>query len=467
MANAVLNSIAVDAEPKRPIVELLTLAAPTVAQMASYTVMQFIDTWMLSHLGVEEPTAAANSGMMALSVLGFGMGVIWIVNTLVSQHFGRKDYRACGRYLWQGIWFAVVYSLLLLPFLPTAWKMFHLFGHSPQQVQLEGIYFRILLYAAVIKMTSTAFGQFLLAVNRPVEVFVAAVLGVGANIIAAWIMVFGTLGVKPMGVAGAAWGQNIGVSFELLLLVAFALRPKLVAKFNALDWKPRPAVLRTLMLVGLPSGAQFIADILAWSLFCNVVIGRLGEKAMAANTFMIRYMVVSFMPAIGFANAVTALVGRYIGAGKPEVAVQRAHLGFKVTAAYMMGCGVLFYIGRNQLIRVFSADPEILRIGAMYLTFAAIYQLFDAMYIVYNGALRGAGDTFVPAVATFGLCWGITVAGGFLAATFAPQFLAGPWVLATVYGIILGLFIGGRFLKGKWKEIRLEGGARELVPQLG
>ena len=45
----------------------------------------------------------------------------------------------------------------------------------------------------------------------------------------------------------------------------------------------------------------------------------------------------------------------------------------------------------------------------MLLIFAAVYQFFDAMYIVYNGALRGAGDTFVPAVMTGVLCWGITV----------------------------------------------------------
>ena len=52
----------------------------------------------------------------------------------------------------------------------------------------------------------------------------------------------------------------------------------------------------------------------------------------------------------------------------------------------------------------------------MLLIFAAVYQFFDAMYIVYNGALRGAGDTLVPAVMTGVLCWGITVFGGYAVA---------------------------------------------------
>src|ERR1700735_3918747 len=85
----------------RPLVELLHLALPTVAQMASYTVMQFIDVWILSRLGGTAPTAVSNAGMMAISSLSFGMGITIIVNTLVSQAFGRGEWRDCGKYLWQ------------------------------------------------------------------------------------------------------------------------------------------------------------------------------------------------------------------------------------------------------------------------------------------------------------------------------------------------------------------------------
>src|SRR4051794_26069154 len=99
--------------PARPLPELLRLAGPTVAQMASYTVMQFLDTWMLSRTNdpITAPTAVGNSGILAFSVISLGMGVLWVVNTLVSQAFGRKDDRACGRFLWQGVWFAVMFSI--------------------------------------------------------------------------------------------------------------------------------------------------------------------------------------------------------------------------------------------------------------------------------------------------------------------------------------------------------------------
>src|SRR5258706_12262459 len=74
--------------------ELLVLAAPTVAQMASYTVMQFIDTWLLSHYGSNkltglEPTAASNAGLFAFSLISLGFGAMFVVNTLVSHSYGR------------------------------------------------------------------------------------------------------------------------------------------------------------------------------------------------------------------------------------------------------------------------------------------------------------------------------------------------------------------------------------------
>src|SRR5262249_21134174 len=160
-----------------------------------------------------------------------------------------------------------------------------------------------------------------------------------------------------------------------------------------------------------------------------------------ANNYVFRYMAVSFMPAFGISTAVTALVGRYIGRGRPDIAIRRAHLGFAVAVTYMLCCGALFVLLRHQLIGLFTVDENVLRMGATFLIFAAVYQLFDAMYIVYYGALRGAGDTFVPALATAGLCWSITVVGGYLVARFATQLgPAGPWYVASIYGVILGSF---------------------------
>lgn len=446
-----------------PLRELLTLAAPTVLQMASYTLMQFADTYMLAVFSEQtgsraaEPNAAANAGLLTFALMSLGWGTIQIVNALVSQGFGRGERQVCGRYLWQGIWFAVLYGLAILPVLPFARVPFSWFGHEAVLVELQGAYLQITVSWCVFRLIGAAFSQFLLAINRPNLVLVAAVVGVGVNVLFNWLLIFGNAGFPRLGLAGAAWGTNLAVLVETGLLMAFAFSGRIRRTFNSLDWRWRRAEMRQVVTLGMPSGLQVVADVLAWSLFGVWVMAHLGSNAMAANNFMMRYMVLSFMPAFGISVAVTALVGRYIGMGRHDLAEKRAHLGFVICAVYMLSCGVFFFVARHDLMRVFTTDPEIARLGALLLIFAAFYQFFDAVYIVYVSALRGAGDTFVPALLTAGLCWGITLGGGLLVVTLRPDWgVAGPWTAATIYGVILGVVMYARFARGRWKSIRLE-----------
>src|SRR5258706_14850594 len=90
--------------PKHPLAELMHLAGPTIAQMASYTVMHFIDTLMLSRVGDESAAAAGTAGVFSFAPISFGVGVLMLVNTVVSQDFGGKGYHGCGGDLWPGNW---------------------------------------------------------------------------------------------------------------------------------------------------------------------------------------------------------------------------------------------------------------------------------------------------------------------------------------------------------------------------
>jgi multidrug resistance protein, MATE family len=445
---------------QRPIVEVLRLACPTVAQMASYTAMQFIGTWLLTRMGDTgdtAATAASNAGIFAFAIISLGMGVLFLVNTLASQTYGRGDHRNCGRWLWQGIWFAIAFSLPLVLLVAPLRIMFASFGHEAELVRMQTLYLLIVMSASGIKLVSTSFSQFLLAVNRPSAVLISAVIGVSANCAFAYTFILGKFGMPALGIAGAAWAQNVGVTVELLCLIWFASRPDIRRTFGLDQWRPRWAEFRTLLRLGIPSGLQIVAEVLAWAFFATAAVGLLGTKAMAANTYMFRYMAVSVMPAIGIGTAVTALVGRYIGRGRPDLAAQRAHIGFALAGGYMICCAMLFFFGRHVLIGFFTSDPEVLELGATLLLVAAIYQGFDAMYVVYVGGLRGAGDTLVPAIVTGVLCWSIMLGGGWLVARHLPSLgIAGPWMAASIYCIIMGIFMFARFSMGRWRNIHLE-----------
>lgn len=435
-----------------PLRELLTLALPSILQMVSYTLLQFADTYMLALVGDLEAAAAGSAGMIVFAFISFGFGVLLCINALVSQAFGRQDFQNCGRLLWQGIWVGLLLSVpLMLPVL-FARPIFHGLGHEPGLIALEAEYLIICLSFLPIKLATTALGQFLMATNRPNWVFVAAVVAVTFNVVADYVLIFGHFGFPAMGVAGAAWGTNAALIAELLVLVVAVFVMRASRRFGVFAARPHWPDMRRLLKVGLPSGAQTSAEVFAWSIFMAGVIAVYGTTAIAANNYMFRYMMVSFLPAVGIANAVTALVGRYLGAGEPDQAVRRAHLGFAVAATYMVTCGGLMVLFRQQLMAVFTDDPAIAGLGAQLLIMAAIYQLFDAMYVVYNGALRGANDTLVPAVALALLVWTVMVGGGYVMAVRYPELgPVGAWGIACVYGLLLGGWLLRRFTSRKWK----------------
>ncbi|HEV2295095.1 MAG TPA: MATE family efflux transporter [Tepidisphaeraceae bacterium] len=446
-------------QPHRlPIVELLLLAGPTIAQMASYTVMQFADRWMLARVGDLEAAAAGTAGITYFSVIGFGFGVLLIINTLASQSYGRQDYTSAGRYLWQGIWFALMFGAITLVLFPYAPQLFTLMGHDPRMAHLESEYLRVVALAGWLKLACVAMSEFLRGIHRPGIVFIGSVGGVVTNVFFNWLLIYGNWGFPALGIRGAAWGTNAAVCVELLVMGAYVMHPTMARLFNTYDWALRRDLFMRLLRVGLPAGFQLICDIVAWTVFLNVIVAGFGTAALAANSFAFSYMHVCFMPAIGVGAAVTALVGKYIGMGRPDLAAKRAHLGFFVCAVYMVTSGALLYLFRHPLIGLFSDDPEIHRIGGRIMLFVALYQVFDAMFVVYVGALRGAGDTLVPAVVQTALVWTLVVVGGLVISRMAPEYgVVGPWTAATFFGACLGLFLLMRFQRGRWKQIRLHG----------
>ncbi len=443
---------------RRPLVELLLLALPTVAQMASYTLMQFADRWMLARVGEVPAAAAGTAGITFFCVLGFGFGVLLVINTFVSQAMGRGDLKSTGASMWQGVWFGAGFGMLSLCLIPLAQRIFLAMGHEPLVAATEATYFQIVTLGGSVKLVTIAISQFLLGLHRPTIVFLGTVVGIFANVLFNWMLIYGNLGFPAMGIAGAAWGTNAAVTCELLVMGLFVMRKAFVHQHGLGQWRVQWDKMRLLLKIGIPAGFQLICDITAWMIFMNVIVGSFGTAALTANSFAFTYMHVCFMPAVGVGTAVTALVGKYIGMGRPDMARRRAHLGFGVCAVYMVAAGLILYAFRFRLIGLFTQNPETIQIGAHIMLFVALYQIFDALFVVYVSALRGAGDTLVPAVVQAILVWTIVVGGGAWVVHFAPDYgIVGPWALATVFGSILGIFMFWRFSRGRWESIRLHG----------
>ena len=473
----------------RPLREMLVIAAPTVVTMTSYTVMQFIDGLMVSKIDPPSPdymAAQGNGGIIAWLLIALGLGITGVLNTYVSQNLGAGKPREGAAYAWNALWICVItWVVLMLPGALFAGELFGLMSSasealgaggaagedsaSLQEMQTE--YARILLAGGLLVLAGRTIGHYFYGMHRPMIVMIAALTGNVVNVVANLGLIFGNFGMPAMGVGGAALGTVIGAGVEFAIPLAVFLSPKYARELGTLaGWRPSARHLRDLFKIGWPGGLMFFNELVCWSYLMTVLLGAAGraagESAVIHNTagwIGLRYMHLSFMPTVGISIAVTAIVGKCMGMGRPDIAASRSWLAMRLALLYMGACAVGFVLFRVWMVDLFVPDDmgaeeraQLIAAGSTVMIAAAVFQVFDAVAIIMSGALRGAGDTVWPGIATIVLSWTCIVGGGHLLIWLTPELGSlGPWIGASAYIIALGIALLVRFMKGKWRSIQL------------
>ena len=460
---------------------MLKLCWPASLTMLSGPVVRFVDGLMVAGVGTDSYNAQFMGGIASFIPESFMIGLLIVVNTYVSQNFGAGKFRKTSRYVWAGILLSAVAAGMMAPLAVFAPYLFKLLNLSPEILALEVMYFRFMILCTFFTMSSRVLEQFFFGIHRPKIVLASSLIANGLNIIANYLLIFGKFGFPAMGLKGAAIGSIFAWIVQFLLLLALFLSTRMHHKFGTRFIKAlRIRYCIELVKLGWPAGVQLSSDIFCWTLFTGAFVGKyFGQTHLTASVAVHRYMGLSFMPAVGIGIATTALVGRYIGEGRPDLARNRVHTALKIGMIYMGLCGLAFFIFRQPMITFITnvapktganaIDPaevaEIIRIGSIILIMAAVFQLFDAVGIVYIGALRGAGDTLWPMVVTMITSWIVIIGGGFAAVYLLPQLESiGPWLAGSLYVILLAFAMAWRFECGPWRKIDLLGKTRRIEP---
>jgi len=438
-------------------VQLLILAGPMIGAMMSRTVMSFVDFAMVSQLGAEAQAAIMPAGILLFCVIGFGMGLVTAVNTYVSQSLGRNRPRECSIYNWQGFYLSLAMGVACLPcwwFVPT---LFSWFGHDEQVQALEVAYTQIGLFGIAPGIAAMSLSNFFNGIHRPIIGFVATVIGNLFNILANYVLIFGNWGFEPMGISGASLATVLASVLSVSVMIGWLATPHYRNMFGSFKTlRPSLRHLKDLLRTGTPSGLHFLSDIFSWMIFTNVIVGRFGTVHLAANNTAFKYMELSFMPAVGLSGALTAAVGRCIGQRRHDNARKFVMAGFCITMSYMGLVGIAMFVLRYPLMQILTSDDEVVYWGTRVLICAAVFQVFDAMNLTFGGALRGAGDTTFPAVASFVISVFVLLGGSFFIAHRWPELGSiGPWIAATLNCVLIGLALMARYYLGPWERLNL------------
>lgn len=438
-------------------ISLLLLALPIIASMLSRTVMTFADFVMVSQLGTEAQAAITPAGLLLFTVIGFGWGLLAMVNSFVSQALGRGNHEACASFAWQGIYLSAAMSLACIPMWFVAPAIFSYADHAPAVQEMELTYLRIGLWGVLPTLAAMGITNFFNGLHKPSVGLWTSVTANVFNIIANYVLIFGALGIPAMGIAGAAWATNLAALLQVSLLLGWMLHPKVDARYHTRRaWRFHAQRCWRILWYGLPGGVQLLIDVGTFAIFTLVLIGGFGTVQLAANNLVCRLLELSFMPTVGLGAAVTAAVGKAIGQGRHDIARTTAHWGAGFSMAYMGSIGVMYLFAGGPIASLLSDDPEVIAWSIRLFYLCAVFQLFDALNINYVHALRGAGDTHWPAIVQSVLAITIFVGLGWVIGNTYPQWGSlGPWAAATLYVSLLGCLVTWRFIRGPWESIDL------------
>jgi MATE family multidrug resistance protein len=438
---------------------MLKLAAPVIVTTISFTVMQFVDRFMVSRLGTEALAAILPAQFASFVPISFVMGTITILNTFVSQSLGRGAKTDCSNYFWQVIYIGFVYFVIVLAIMwPAAPWIFKIMGQPTAVAKLEVVYFRIMLYAHLLVMISHASSGFFMGIHRPIITMYASLCGQVVNVAANYVLIFGKFGFPKMGIAGAGWGTVIGLSITTIIGLAVFLGSNINATFRSrstlnIDF----GKMHDLLKIGLPAGFGLMVNVAIWGVILAGLVGKVdGKEALAATSVALSYTSFSTMPIVGISTALTAAVGKTIGQNKKNLVAKQTSICMRVALIYMGLVGICFLLFRDALITFWSSDEKVKEIGVNILICAAIYQMFHATRIIYEGSLRGAGDTMWLAIISAVASVVVLGFGGILIVIFLPSLgTMGPWIAATLSVIVAGLANRWRFKSNKWMKIDL------------
>ncbi len=440
---------------------MLRIAIPVVTAELGWMAMGVVDTIMVGPLGPEAIGAAGVGNSMHIAFAIFGMGVLLGLDTLVSQAYGARNIRECHRLFFDGLSLAGLMTVPIVALLAVVWFAIPSFGfHQAVQPLLES-YFGVVILSTPFLLAYAACRRYLQGMHAVTPVMFALVTANLINAGANWTLIYGHFGFPALGVAGAAWATLISRVYMLaVLLIAVWLVDKARTREAGVDgpaeeslwhvdWRFDTARMRRLLALGVPAASQYTAEVGVFAL-ATALTGMLDPISSASHQIALNMAGVAFMIPLGMGSAGAVRVGHAVGAGDRARASVSGWTAILLGTGFMVASGLAFVLMPEDLIRLFSDDTDVLRVGTSLLLLAAVFQLFDGIQGVITGTLRGIGDTRTPMVVNLLAHWLVGLPIGYTLCFILGWGVYGLWV-----GLSLGLIIVGVILLWVWtKKIR-------------
>ena len=151
-----------------------------------------------------------------------------------------------------------------------------------------------------------------------------------------------------------------------------------------------------MLAIGLPAGAEF-ALMAIYLFIIYAVIRPFGAAAQAGFGIGLRIIQAGFMPVVALGFSVAPVAGQNFGAGHPARVRDTFRVAAILAVSAMAVLTVLCHIAPDAMIRIFSDDPDVVRVGGEYLRIVSWSFVASGLVYVSSSMFQALGNT-LPAL---------------------------------------------------------------------
>lgn len=399
-------------------------------------------------LGKEALAAVSASFFIYYFIISLVIGVGSGTTVVISQLFGAKQYQKVQLAFSSFFIFMLVGGIILsIAGIIFAEPVFRL-TNTPEEVIPQAVaYFRIYIGGTFLFVTFNSIISILRGVGESVRpmlfILITTVLNIAFDLL--FILVF------KWGIEGAAPCDCRFAGNRMCIALAYVnnTHPLLSIKKQDMlfDWK----LFKESLKIGLPTSVQQCAIALGLIALLGIV-NSFGTNTLTAYGAAGKIDTIITQAILTLSGALAAFCGQNIGAGR----LDRVKKGVQFTMYTNIALGLLtfaaVYLFGNEMMRIFTKDIDVVAIGKEYLLIIGGFFIVHGALNVYNGALRGAGDTLFPMITSLVCLWLIRIPLAYYLSSWLGR--NGIW-WAIGISITIGLIVTFVYYKmGFWKRRR-------------
>lgn len=440
--------------------KIITITAPAFIELVMSTLFEMVDMIMVGGLGPAAIAAVGLTRQPFMLLLAIFAAVNIGTTTLVAWNVGGGNLDEARSVTRQIIGVNLLLGILMSAVgLCSARPIVRFMGAGPDTMETAVDYFRIVAGGLLFQAMTMGISA---ALRGAGETRIPMLYNVGCNLLNVfgnYVLIYGKFGFPRLEVAGAALSTTCARFLACtagLCVLYFSRHTKIPLRFKD-DYRLYPQTIKKVFSIGMPAALEQFVLQSGLMMFARTVSG-LGTLSFAAHQIGININGLSFAPSMAFSIASTTLVGQSLGADEVPKAEKYAHTVHKMAVAVASFVGLMFILFSHSFARLYTSDLTVAAMAGTILKIFALSLPAQSTQLSLAGALRGAGDTVYPLIASALGIWIFRVVVAYIFVHVFHWGLIGAWVAFVLDQYTRSIVIFLRFRSGEWKYARVRVG---------